>query len=307
MGTGTSHGIPVIGCSCHTCTSPHKKDKRLRCSAYLVESHDIPATTILIDVGPEFRMQALTYHITRLDAVLLTHSHADHLHGIDDLRIFSHTKSTGKLGLEGRNPLLLYPETSGDGLPVYANQSTIDDVTARFSYIFSPTREGGGKPKLALRDCAAYAGSHPLSIGSVSILPVPMLHGTMETTGWLMSCLGVDGQRHSIAYLTDCNKIPAESLSLLKSYGGIIDHVVIDGLRSRPHSTHFSFNESLACAACIGGYHTWLTHICHDMRHREIQQYINSYLVESEILAHIVHSGGSVAPAYDGLVLSAGE
>ena len=120
MGTGTSHGIPVIGCDCAVCRSDDVRDKRLRCSLYVSE----PAS-VVIDTGPEFRIQALRCGIKRLDAVLLTHSHADHLHGIDDLRVFSHTKSVDP-SFNGEC------ETFGEGLPIYANSQTVNDIENRF-------------------------------------------------------------------------------------------------------------------------------------------------------------------------------
>jgi phosphoribosyl 1,2-cyclic phosphate phosphodiesterase len=316
MGTGTSHGMPVIGCTCHGCTSPHKKDKRLRCSAYVVQSGNSKTdrdgkaygtTNILIDAGPEFRIQALEYHLARLDAVLLTHSHADHLHGLDDLRIFSHTKSQMHCSGDTPQSQVCYPATEGNGLPVYANTNTIEDVVFRFSYIFSPTKEGGGKPKLDMQDVSKYNGQNPLSVGTVEIIPVPMMHGTMATSGWLLSCTGKDGNKHSMAYLTDCNSISDEAIERITQNCGILDHLVIDGLRARPHTTHFSFDESLACADKIAARYTWLTHICHDMRHTEIQKYVNEHIAAYPHLAETVKLGGSAGPAYDGLILKAGE
>mgnify|MGYP000434857833 CR=1 FL=1 len=143
LGTGTSHGIPCIGCNCAVCRSKDKRDTRLRCSAYVTHKNtDGTFVHILIDVGPEFRIQALRHRIRAVDAVLLTHSHADHLHGLDDLRIFSHTASSDNT-----------PESLGEGLPIYANKHTIRDVKKRFAYIFKETQTGGGKPKIALKDC----------------------------------------------------------------------------------------------------------------------------------------------------------
>jgi Metal-dependent hydrolases of the beta-lactamase superfamily I len=299
-GTGTSHGVPVIGCSCPVCTSRSRRDKRLRCSAYVEQQEaDGSLTHIVIDTGPEFRIQALTYHITRLDAVLLTHSHADHLDGLDDLRVFSHTKSEGGSG--GCSNGGRYAESPGSGLPVYANASALVDVRNRFDYIFKPTQIGGGKPKLELTDCAQFTGGHPLCVGSLSIVPVPMMHGSLETAGWLVRSAARDGTVHSIAYLTDCSCIPPESVKLLVEYGGVIDHVVIDGLRETPHSTHFSYLEAMACAAEIGGTHTWLTHICHTMNHRAITAYCRKHVSDFPELEKIVKHGGSVLPAWDGL------
>jgi phosphoribosyl 1,2-cyclic phosphate phosphodiesterase len=302
MGTGTSHGIPVIACHCRVCRSHDAKDKRLRCSAYIVQREtDGSETHIVIDTGPEFRIQAIKYHINTLSAVLLTHSHADHLNGLDDLRIFSHTKSEGASRCSATGAK--YAESPGTGLCVYSNEAALSDVRTRFDYIFKTTQIGGGKPKLDLEDSAQFSAASPLEIGSVRIIPVPMKHGSLETTGWLLSTTESDGSRHSIAYLTDCNEIPDSSIELLTENGGIIDHVVIDGLREVPHSTHFSYLEAMACAAKIGGQHTWLTHICHNMNHRGITKYCRQHVKDFSELIRTVKDGGSVLPAYDGLIL----
>ena len=287
MGTGTSHGVPVIGCGCKVCTSADPRDNRLRCGAYLTHG----TTAVAVDVGPEFRLQALQFGITRLDAVLLTHSHADHLHGLDDLRVFSHTKPC-------RYDARAYPETAGSGLPIYANEQTLDDIRFRFAYLFAVHKEGGGVAKLDFRDC----GTEPFTLGDVRVLPVPLRHGHTDTTGWLFSCRERGRARH-IAYLTDCSEIPAASFTLIARNARVLDHVVIDGLRERPHSTHFSFAQALAAADKIGARHTWLTHVNHDMLHTEIQAYIDGMVPRFPRLRAIVRSGGSVAPAYDGLEL----
>jgi phosphoribosyl 1,2-cyclic phosphate phosphodiesterase len=306
MGTGTSHGIPVIACSCSVCRSHNPKDRRLRCSAYIQQQEkDGSETHIVIDTGPEFRIQALRYHITALNAVLITHSHADHLNGLDDLRIFSHTKSEGACSCGV--PVTKYAESPGSGLSVYSNAAALCDIRNRFDYVFKSTQPGGGKPKLDLEDCVQFSADNPLLVGSVRIIPVPMKHGSMETTGWLLSTTAENGMIHSIAYLTDCNEIPADSIRLLRQNGGVIDHVVIDGLRETAHSTHFSYREAMACAAEIGGKHTWLTHICHNMSHRGIMKYCRVHVSDFPELIEIVKNGGSVHPAYDGLNLKTEE
>ena len=293
LGTGTSQGVPCIACRCAVCRSKDRRDKRLRCSAYVThKNRDKSVTHILIDAGPEFRIQALKHTIKAVDAVLLTHSHADHLHGLDDLRVFSHTKSSDE-----------FSGTDGESLPVYANKSTLKDVKSRFSYVFRETQEGGGKPKISLIDCKIFEGAEAPRIGDLIVTPIKMKHGAIKTTGWLLSCAGRSGRRHSIAYLTDCNEIKDSSIEKLKNNAGSLDHLVIDGLRIPGHSTHFSFLEALAAADKIGARHTWLTHITHLNSHVQIGEYITEHLHEFPHLSEIVKSGGTVAPAYDGLKL----
>ncbi len=292
LGTGTSHGIPCIGCACAVCRSKDKRDKRLRSSAFVThKNRDGSAAHILIDVGPEFRIQARRHKIRAVDMVLLTHSHADHLHGIDDLRIFSHTASSDNT-----------PESAGAGLPVYANRHTIDDVKKRFDYIFKETQTGGGKPKIALKDCRLLKTAQDQASGDITVMPVAMKHGSLKTTGWALTVMQ-EGVRRSIVYLTDCNKIKAGSIQRITDECGIIDHLVIDGLRIPPHATHFCFAQAMAAAEKIGAKHTWLTHITHMNSHAQIISYIEKQLPHFPRLERIVSTGGSVAPAYDGLTL----
>lgn len=294
MGTGTSHGVPVIGCTCSVCRSRSRKDKRDRCSAFVSE----PAQ-LVIDTGPEFRLQAIRHRIKSLDAVLLTHPHADHLHGLDDLRSFSHTQSSD---CNPANPRSL--ETQGNGLPVYANASTIAHIRKAFDYIFRTVQLGGGKPKLDLVDCAAFSAAHPLQVKGLEIIPVPLLHGELPDSGWLLTETR-GGVRHSIAYLTDCSLVPEDSIRLVQERSGVLEHLVIDGLRVKPHATHLCFEEALAVAGQLGARHTWLTHVTHDLSHRGICKFVDGVLPGYPALQAIVQQGGSVGPAYDGLVLKA--
>ena len=317
MGTGTSHGIPVIGCGCRVCTSPFKKDRRLRCSAYIEqegntavdsEGNHFPTTNVLIDCGPEFRLQAIRYGLKRLDAVLLTHSHADHLHGIDDLRIFSYIKISHGRGLAEHQAEII--KSSPEALPIYTNKSTIRDISHRFDYIFAPPKIGGGIPKIKLVDDSAFSEKNPLQTGSLDIIPVILKHGYAEDSGWIVSCYARDGSKHSIAYLTDLNFMAEESLERIRKATGdgeSLDHLVIDGLRVKPHDTHVTFLEALGYADKIGARHTWITHINHDFRHTEINAYLKKQLSRFPRLQAIVKKGGTVAAAYDGLVLKAGE
>lgn len=289
-GTGTSHGIPVIGCDCRVCQSPDPRDKRLRCSAFVEHGNE----SFVIDTGPEFRMQALKYHINHLDAVLITHSHADHCHGLDDLRIYSVRKDEAD-------------KTSPDKLPVYCNATTKRDLIFRFAYIFKRRGLGGGIPNIKLRNNSAYSGKKPLVLGDVEVIPVPIMHGRLKNSGWLLRCTGKDGRIHSVVYLTDCNFISRKSLELVKKYGGHIDHLVIDGLRRSRHSTHCNFDEALSYADIICAEHTWITHISHDIPCSEISEYIHSHLDAFPGLRDVVSRGGSAEPSYDGLVLYCGE
>jgi phosphoribosyl 1,2-cyclic phosphate phosphodiesterase len=256
-----------------------------------------PTTSILIDIGPDFRSQALKSSINRLDALLVTHGHADHLNGLDDIRIFSHTGSQAPSDHNG--VARVYPETAGEGLPLYGNSITLQDVRQRFSYVFQPMMEGGGKPKLKTIDCSGFSEENPIVIGDISIIPIPMLHGRLETTGWLL-LKGYkgngEGPCRGIAYLTDCNKLPQKSLELLRGFGPVIQHLVIDGLRQRPHSTHFSYDQALDVALEIGAGQSWLTHLCHDMNHQQIQDYLADRISQ-------LGRNFQCQPAYDGLVL----
>lgn len=298
MGTGTSHGVPVIGCNCAVCTSSDPHDARLRCAA-LVEHKD---KHFLIDVGPDFRFQALKFKICRLDAVFITHSHADHLHGIDDLRIFSHKNSFAMM--KDRMIAEKFPETDGEGLPIYTSERTKGYIHQRFPYIFVDHDKGGGIPKLHLISIDENNAKNPLCLDDLQIVPIPMMHGNHHTDGYVFS-YRENGEKKGIAYLTDCNFISDESIERVIEAGGKINHLVIDALREKEHSSHCNFLQALAYAERIGAKHTHFTHMTHDMSHVQIQNYIDEHLPDFPNLKKIAENGGSVSPAYDGLVLEA--
>ena len=288
LGTGTSHGIPVIGCNCAVCNSTDKRDKRLRASAFFTTA---AGTNILIDVGPDFRMQALEHKINKLDIVLLTHSHADHLHGLDDLRIFS-----CDMWKKPDNPAAL-KQFNAPAIPVYTNEATIRDVTYRFAYFFIPVKEGGGHARVELKEA-----KEPFVVDEVTITPIPMMHGHLETVGWLFTRTDGDGTKHSIGYLTDCNFIGEKSFELIKQaagvgQGGVIEELVIDGLRIKPHSTHFSILESMQAADKIGVNNMWVTHLTHNASHVEYTKYMSEHKNEFKGIK------GCAEPAFDGLEL----
>ncbi|GHV30138.1 MBL fold metallo-hydrolase [Spirochaetia bacterium] len=234
MGSGTSHGIPVIGCSCPVCTSPDPKDKRMRASLY-IEGDD--GERVVIDTGPEFRLQALRAGISSLDAVFLTHAHADHTHGLDDIRSLSYKQE----------------------MPVYGNEKTLAEIKERFSYAFQNTQQGGGKPRIRLSPV-----SGPVQIGGLTLTPVPVKHGILDILGWKIT--GAVNKNSFAVYLTDTSFIPSPSLALIQSP----EFLIVGGLRARPHETHFSFEQALSAGADIHARHVYLTHICHSHSHREI-------------------------------------
>jgi phosphoribosyl 1,2-cyclic phosphate phosphodiesterase len=247
LGTGTSHGVPMIGCSCAVCRSTDPRDKRLRPSIYL----DIPShAKLLVDTGPDLRQQALTHEIARVDAVLFTHSHADHILGLDEVRRFN--------------------AIQGGTLPCYANAATWDTLRQAFSYVFDgKPRLGGGVPELEPHEIAG-----PFTVHGVRVVPVPLWHGRMPVLGFRFG---------DFAYLTDCNRLDDDAWPLVEG----VDTLVIDALRDRPHSTHFSLQESLEVVARIKPRRAYTTHMTHDLGHAET----------------CARLPAGVELAYDGLVL----
>lgn len=287
LGTGTSHGVPVIGCDCPVCTSTNSKDKRYRSSVYITADDN---KKFIVDTTPEFRIQCLEHSISHLDAVFITHSHADHLHGIDDLRIFSSVQSKEiqekmkKKGKEQKPPL-----------PVYTNAKCCNDLRFRLPYIFKPVKEGGGHANIDL-----IAAETTFSFGTTTITPIPMLHGHLETTGWLFSTKDSNQKINSVAYLTDCNYISEDSFKLIKNNCGNLKHLIIDSLRVEPHSTHFNFLQSMEAAEKIGcAQQIWFTHLTHHHSHTEVQKYIDENISKFPKL----QKAKSVSPAYDNLTI----
>jgi phosphoribosyl 1,2-cyclic phosphate phosphodiesterase len=227
LGTGTSHGVPMIGCTCDTCRSSDPRDRRLRPSIHLSVER---GPSVLVDTATDLRQQALTHRLARVDAVLFTHSHADHVMGFDELRRFNILQR--------------------GSIPAYADARTSEDLRRTFSYVFDPPQEkGGGLPQVELR---LIAGT--FSIGALRVQPVPLLHGRRPILGFRFG---------TFAYLTDCNAIPDASWPLL----GDLDVLVLDALRHRPHPTHYSVSEAIAVVERLQPKRTYFTHICHDLPH----------------------------------------
>jgi phosphoribosyl 1,2-cyclic phosphate phosphodiesterase len=223
LGSGTSTGVPVIGCTCAVCTSTHPRNRRWRPGLKLETAGGV----ILIDTPTDLRAQALRFGLPRLDAVVYTHPHADHVFGLDEIRIFNFRQ---------RAPI-----------PCYGSAATLAALRRTFAYVFEETQEGGGKPRLDLIEIDG-----PFRLLGLPFLPVPVWHGETEVLGYRLG---------SFAYVTDCSRIPEESYRLLAG----VETLILDALRYRPHSTHFSVQEAIAAAARIGARRTVLTHLAHEI------------------------------------------
>jgi phosphoribosyl 1,2-cyclic phosphate phosphodiesterase len=220
----------MIGCACAVCTSTDPHDKRTRPSIVA----DIDGRRLLVDTSPELRLQLIAAGIGCAEAVLFTHSHADHVHGIDDLRRFNE---------QLRRPV-----------PVYAAPDVLEDIRARFGYIFTHQYFGGGIPSLDLHPITG-----PFSLFGHTVVPVPVWHGATPVLGYRFG---------PFAYVTDTNQIPPDSMALLRG----LDVLVIDALRREPHPTHFSFDQALAAAEALAPRRTYFTHLTHGMVHADLER-----------------------------------
>jgi phosphoribosyl 1,2-cyclic phosphate phosphodiesterase len=262
----------MVGCSCPVCTSGDSRDKRTRAGVYIKGNS---GERVLIDAGPEFRLQAVRAGITRLDAVFLTHAHADHIHGLDDLR-----------SLCWDNPI-----------PVYGNEPTIAEMKERFSYIWKATQIGGGKPRLM-----PVTVNGPVQIGCLSLTPVPVKHGVLDILGWeVQENVQEEKDAISFLYLTDTSAIPLSTQAqLLDSCHSRV--IIIGGLRMQPHETHFSFEQALNAANSLRAESVYLTHICHSHFHEEIEEFCQSFRKSRKNPVSVFKKPES-HPAYDGLEL----
>lgn len=234
LGTGTSFGVPQIGCECAVCRSADVRDRRTRSGA-VVETAG--GTRILIDASPELRLQLLATGISSVDAVLITHDHADHTHGLDDIR-----------ALTVRRP---------GGLPVYGPAEALEGVMRKFPYVFDGDMKplpGTFKPEGVAR---ALEPGTVVRIGDVDVEPVAVPHGPLRVFGYRIG---------SLAYVTDAKTIPTGVLPRLRG----ADVLVLNALRRTPHPTHLSVDEAVGVAHTIGARQTWLTHLTHDQSHADL-------------------------------------
>ena len=228
LGTSTSTGVPVIGCTCDVCTSDNPRHTRTRSSIHL----RTPEFSILVDSGPDLREQALRENLTQVDAVLFTHAHLDHITGFDELRAFCWRRD--------------------EPLPMYGSAECLDEIKRIFNWAFLPTNTYKGYVKPDPRET-----SGAFQLGKLTVTPVPVIHGGLETQGYRFDYPGSP----SIAYLPDVKAIPEESEKLLTD----IPILIIDSLHHREHATHMNLTEALAAAKKLNIQKVYLTHLSHEL------------------------------------------
>ena len=230
LGAGSSSGTPVVGCKCDTCMSKNTRNKRTRCSSIL---HMQDGRNILIDATPDLRLQSLRENIQSVDAVLFTHHHADHCHGIDDLKVFCQ-----------KNKIRI---------PLYGSKFVMDQMVHKFDYAMEDTKQFWGKPVLE-----PIAVSRPFKLFGQTVTPIPVYHGKTLIYGYRVG---------NLVYLTDVSAVPDKSMKLLDS----IDTLIVSCLRYEPHYTHFNFDQSVEFAKSINARQTYFIHMTHDIEYDDIQ------------------------------------
>jgi phosphoribosyl 1,2-cyclic phosphate phosphodiesterase len=234
LGTGTSFGVPQIGCDCAVCRSTDPRDKRTRSGAVL----EAGGSTILIDTPPELRLQLIAGGFSRIDAVVYTHEHADHINGIDDLRIFSVRRH--------------------EPLPIFGPGETLDRLRTSFNYIFDDAvrpYEGTSKPSLILHETRP---SRMITVAGVEVLPLAFQHGHVRVFGYRFG---------NLAYITDVKAIPEAERERLRN----LEVLVLNALWWRPHPTHLSISEAIETAQALGARRTYLTHLTHETGHADLE------------------------------------
>ena len=240
LGTGTSLGVPMIGCDCAVCTSTDPRNRRRRSSVYVTAG----ATRFVIDTTPDFREQALTYGLRQVDAVLFTHAHADHILGLDDIRRFNTLQSAV--------------------IPVYAVPETMAEVRRVFAYIGRPVQPGLYRPQIDFRTVEA-----PFRVGEMEVTALPVAHGTEYTVGFHIAW-----RNHRIGYFPDCYRMPETTIRALAG----VDLMVLDTLRYRAHSTHLCVSESVELLQKIGAPQSYLIHLCHELEHAKLERELPAHI-----------------------------
>ena len=230
LGCATSTGVPIIGCRCSVCTSDNPKNKRTRCSLFV----ETMGKKILIDTSPDLRIQAFRHDITRIDAVLYTHSHADHTHGIDELRTYNFI-----------NKMVI---------PCYGDPQTVSNITSNFKYIFDGSFPPGGKPKLSITSVDG-----DFEINRIRIIPIELQHADWVILGYRIG---------NMAYLTDCSGIPGRSLKKLKG----VEVLIIDALRYKPHPAHLSVDQAIELTEEIKPKTAVFTHMGHELDYEKLSK-----------------------------------
>ncbi len=230
LGCGTSTGVPVIGCRCDVCTSNDPRHKRLRTSILIQDR----SKNILIDTSTDLRQQALRHNVNHLNAVLFTHPHADHIHGIDELRSFNHLQ--------------------GKAIPCYGSKETIKRIKDIFKYIFTECEQEGWKPHIE-----THIIKDRFQLFHLTIHPLEVLHGRMKVLSFRIG---------KMAYVTDCSHIPEESFDALKG----LDLLILDALRHKPHATHYNIDKAVEVAQELSPERTIFTHLSHNLDYRETNE-----------------------------------
>lgn len=233
LGCGASVGVPMIACRCSTCLSTDPRDKRTRSSILVRAPNGLSA---LIDSSTDFRAQALRHRIDDIDALFYTHHHADHIHGVDELRVYCFLRKKR--------------------IPTYGSRDTLDRIRSMFPYLFSAERPEGGE--ISKLDLIALEIGQRVSIGAITISPLKALHGSLEIYGYKID---------QTAYLTDCSHIPTESLQALEG----IDTLIVGAIGFESHPTHFTLERALEAIETIAPRRAYLTHTDHNLPYKETQ------------------------------------
>jgi phosphoribosyl 1,2-cyclic phosphate phosphodiesterase len=237
LGCATSTGVPIVGCNCSVCVSDNPKNKRTRSSIF-IQKNDI---NILIDSSTDLRLQALNNNITRINAVLYTHSHADHTHGIDDLRTFNFINRME--------------------ISCFGNELTVNNIKSNFKYVFDDVPSAGGKPRLIFSTIYKK-----FKFESVEIIPIDINHANWIILGYRIG---------NMAYLTDCSGIPFESVKKLQN----LDLLILGSLRYSPHAAHFSVEQAIEVINMLKPKKAVLTHMGHELDYKILKKQLPKNIV----------------------------